>query len=66
SIVKLTDSSTKVVFRIKEFYSLAEELPTSLRHTSTELPVLSTALESIVQNSELEAALLSLVSGCHE
>lgn len=73
SIAQLVDFSAKVILRLKEFHSLAEELPISLRHVSSELPVLSTTLENICQNlkvnpadSNLEAALLLVVSGCHE
>ncbi|EUC41285.1 hypothetical protein COCMIDRAFT_106550 [Bipolaris oryzae ATCC 44560] len=73
SIVQLVDFSAKVILRLKEFHSLAGELPTSLRYVSSELPVLSTTLESICQNlkvnpadSKLEAALLLVVSECRE
>ncbi|EMD62371.1 hypothetical protein COCSADRAFT_27880 [Bipolaris sorokiniana ND90Pr] len=73
SITQLIDFSAKVIIRLKDFHSLAGELPTSLRHVSSKLPVLSTTLVSICQNlkvnpadSKLEAALLLVFSECRE
>ncbi|KAF5853530.1 hypothetical protein GGP41_002102 [Bipolaris sorokiniana] len=65
SITQLIDFSAKVIIRLKDFHSLAGELPTSLRHVSSKLPVLSTTLVNPA-DSKLEAALLLVFSECRE
>ncbi|USP80476.1 hypothetical protein yc1106_07750 [Curvularia clavata] len=73
SIVQLVDFTAKVISRLNEFHSLVGERPKFLHPISDALPVLCATLERICQNleanpadSKVEAALLSIVSDCHE
>jgi hypothetical protein len=73
SIVQLVDFSTKAIRRLEEFHSAAGEIPKSFRHVSTDLPVLSTTLQSISQDigagsvdTGTKDALMLVVDGCRE
>jgi hypothetical protein len=73
SIVQLVDFSTKVVRRLEEFHSAAGEIPKTFLHVSTELPALSTTLQSLSQDIEAGSvdtgtrdALMPVVDGCRE
>lgn len=73
SIVQLVDFSTRVIRRLEGFHSDTRELPKSLRHIHTELPVLSTTLQNIGQgikanlgDTATRDALVPVVDGCRE
>jgi KaiC/GvpD/RAD55 family RecA-like ATPase len=73
SIVQLVDFSARVIHRLEEFHSDAGELPKSLRHINTELPVLSTTLQNIGRDIKANLgdtgtrdALIPVVDGCQE
>jgi hypothetical protein len=73
SIVQLVDFSTRVVFRLDEFCSVAKEVPKSFRHVKTELPLLATTLaqlkEAINSTSVADGstkALVPVIAGCNE
>jgi tetrahydromethanopterin S-methyltransferase subunit B len=73
NIVQLVGFSTKVVCRLEEYYSAAEEMPKSFRHIKRELPILSTTLQNLSRDIETnsvvtgtEDALIPVVDGCRE
>jgi hypothetical protein len=73
SIAQLIDFSATVVNRLQKFHSDVRELPESLRHIRTELPILSTALHQIQQAVEAglvgngaRDALVPVIDGCRE
>lgn len=73
SIIQLVDFSAKVIHRLEEFQAKAGEVPKSLRHIRTELPLLSTTLQQIKEaiNAGSVAdgaknALLPVVVECQE
>ena len=73
SIVQLVDVSSRLVRRLEQFHSDAGEVPKSLRHISTELPVLSTTLHRIRQAVEADSVgngtkevLIPVIDGCRE
>ncbi|KAF2681949.1 hypothetical protein K458DRAFT_75668 [Lentithecium fluviatile CBS 122367] len=73
SIVQLVDFSARVVGRLEQFHSSVGEVPKSLRHINTELPVLSTTLHQIRQAIEVDSvgngtrdALVPVIDGCQE
>lgn len=73
SIVQLVDVSSRLVRRLEQFHSDTGEVPKSLRHISTELPVLSTTLHRIRQAVEADLVddgtkevLIPVIDGCRE
>lgn len=73
SIIQLVDFSTRVVSRLDEFCSVAKEVPKSIRHVKTELPLLATTLaqlkEAIDTTSVADGstkALVPVIAGCNE
>jgi hypothetical protein len=73
SIIQIVDFSAKVIRRLEEFHSAVGEIPKSLRHIHTELPVLSTTLQNVSQIIQTDSvdigtrdALISVVDGCRE
>lgn len=73
SVVQLFDFSSRIVRRLEEFRAAAGEVPNSFRQISTELPVLSIALqelnEALDRHSlprEFEDALCLVLSECRQ
>jgi ABC-type transporter Mla subunit MlaD len=73
SIIQLVDFSTRVVSRLDEFYSVAKEVPKSIRHVKNELPLLATTLAQLQEAIDTTPvaerstkALVPVIAGCNE